>query len=131
MARPPVARSSPAMLATSRGFVEYSRFSACALRRRFGCDTPERLSGNRSGFRPRCGVLRGVLLAGIAAARASRRPASPYGPWCDEPLLFPAPSGDEVAHRAAPGLVRRPRARSWRWPASMRGGRRVGSGAQP
>ena len=39
MARPPVARSSPAMLATSRGFVEYSRFSACALRRRFGCDT--------------------------------------------------------------------------------------------
>ena len=39
MARPPVVRSSPAMLATSRGFVEYSRFSACSLRRRFGCDT--------------------------------------------------------------------------------------------
>ena len=69
--------------------------------------------------------------------RARRRPASPYGPWCDEwsrPRLFPAPAGDEAAHRAAPGLVRRPRARSWRGPASMRGargGRRVGSGARP
>ena len=41
------------------------------------------------------------MCPGLAAARASRRPASPYGPWCDawsRPLLFPpAPSGDEVA----------------------------------
>ena len=52
---------------------------------------PERLSGHagsrrvcprvwwdRAGFRPRCGVLRGVVVAGLAAARARRRPASPY-----------------------------------------------------
>ena len=108
MARPPVARSSPAMLATSLGFVGYSRFSACSLRRRFGCDTLNgypvtlvdahniifsrmrtyqsyimsvnqryrrvfpRVWWDRSGFRPRCGVLRGVLLAGVDARRTWR-----------------------------------------------------------
>ena len=68
-----------------------------------------RVWGDRAGCRPRCGVLRGVVVAGLAAARARRRPAAPYGPWCDEwsrPRLFPAPAGDEAAHRAAPGLVR-------------------------
>ena len=39
VARPPVARSRPARLATARGFVEYSRCSACARRRRVGGDT--------------------------------------------------------------------------------------------
>ena len=39
VARPPVARSRPARLATARGFVAYSRCSACARRRRVGCDT--------------------------------------------------------------------------------------------
>ena len=53
-----------------------------------------RVWGDRAGCRPRCGVLRGVVVAGLAAARARRRQASPYGPWCDEwsrPRLFPAP----------------------------------------
>ena len=39
MARPPVARSRPARLATARGVVAYSRCAACARRRRVGCDT--------------------------------------------------------------------------------------------
>ena len=137
------------------GRVHTTASSAAVWRGRTCCPRPpaaRRRSTSNTGVPASSVEESTVLCPGLAAARASRRPTSPYGPWCDEwsrPLLFPpAPSGDEVAQgrygpcasaarsgrRFTGARGARPRARSWRWPASMRGargGRRVGSGARP